>query len=293
MFDFSSKFFCYLIAALLCGNVAVAQTTSGSYLAASSAQSQHDYAAAARYYVQTISNDPGNLRVMTQGMSAFLAAGDVDRALVIAKPISQSGQNIALAEFLLLAQDFRTGTFDAAFDRLNNNTIAGASIDQMLVGWALMGQGQVSDALMAFDEGAQVDGMRSFALYQKALALALVGDFEGAEAIFAGDLAAPVAATLRGSLARAQILAQLDRGADAADYLTQVHGENGDPQAMALRARLLAGAAVDFDIVQDASEGGGEVLFNIASALRGENGDDGLLFYVRLATYLAPQNVHA
>jgi Flp pilus assembly protein TadD len=58
-------------------------------------------------------------------------------------------------------------------------------------------------------------------------------------------------------------------------------------------AQLEAGVAVDFDMVRNGSEGAGEVLFFLAMALKNGEDHDGLLLYTRLASHMAPRNVHA
>lgn len=269
-----------------------AQDASGDYLAGRIAAQQHDYAQAAEYYTRAIARDRRNLNLLNSAMGAYLSAGEADKATTIAKVVASQSQNLPVAALLLLVDNLKRDDFDGAAEQMAQGRVAGNAIDQLLVGWVQMGQGQVSNALATFDAAASVEGVESFALYQKALALSLVGDFEGAEGIFADQLGS-AAATLRGSLARAQILAQLDRREDAIKLLAQIHGENGDQQALALRARLEAGVDVEFNLIQSPAEGAAEVLFSLASALRGDGGEDGLLIYARLAQQLAPRNVHA
>ena len=62
----------------------------------------------------------------------------------------------------------------------------------------------MTQALAAFDEIAVRPGLAAFGGYHKALALANVGDFEGAEALFSGPDGAQLQSTRRGLAARAQ-----------------------------------------------------------------------------------------
>ena len=50
----------------------------------------------------------------------------------------------------------------------------------------------MTDAIAAFDEVGNSQGVEAFGLYHKALALASVGDFEGAAEIFDVDCTAPI-----------------------------------------------------------------------------------------------------
>jgi len=270
-----------------------AQDASGAYIAARQAAMAHDYQPASQYFARALSQSPQNMALVAQAMSTFLAVGEVGKAQTLAKILTSSSQSQPLAEILQLAVSFQAQDYDAALAQLETTSVAGAAIDDLLKGWALMGLGQVGDALVLFDTAANAEGMRSFALYQKALALSLVGDFDSAEAIFSGKYQTPAAISFRGSLVRAQILLQLGRPVDAISFLNDFHGEDADQEVLAMIAQLEAGVAVDFDMVRNGSEGAGEVLFFLAMALKSGEDHDGLLLYTRLASHMAPRNVHA
>ncbi|MDT2050056.1 MAG: tetratricopeptide repeat protein, partial [Planktomarina sp.] len=97
----------------------------------------------------------------------------------------------------------------------------------------------------------------------------------------------------RGRQAYAQILVQLERQQEAVTFLTKIYDDSGDEEVRALISRIKAGAAIDFDIITNASEGAGEVFLFLALALQDGESQDGLLLYTRLASYLAPQNINA
>ena len=281
-----------ILSGSLCTGVA-AQEASGPYIAARQAAMVHDYGAAAEYFARALAQSPKNTALLSQTMSAFLAVGDVSRAQTLAKVLDYMPDSHPLAGILLLAQSFQAENYNIALEQLESATIAGPAVDDLLRGWALIGLGQIGDALVLFDSASKAEGMHGFSLYQKALALSLVGDFESAEAIFSGKDQAPAAVSFRGSLARAQMLGQLDRSADAIAFLNDFHGEDANQEVRAIIAQLNAGVVVDFDLVRSGSEGAGEVLFSLALALHKGESNDGLLLYTRLASYLAPRNVHA
>ena len=270
-----------------------AQQASGLYIAARQAAMSHDYGFASEYFARALVQTPQDPTLIAQTMSAFLAVGDVAKAQKLAQVLSRSPQSHPLAKILQLAQSFQVQDYDGALAQLDTISVAGTAIDDLLKGWALMGLGRVGEALVLFDTAADAEGMRSFARYQKALALCLVGDFESAEVIFSGKNQTPAAISFRGSLARAQILVQLERSEDAIAFLSDFHGEDANQEVRAMIAQLEAGAGIEFDVVRNGSEGAGEVLFFLALALRSGDGQDGLLLYTRLASHLAPQNVHA
>jgi tetratricopeptide (TPR) repeat protein len=217
----------------------------------------------------------------------------VKKAHALARLLVAGEGSYPLAEVLVLSEHFKRNDYQAALDHLEATTVVGRAIDELLKGWALVGLGQMTEAVRHFDAVIPVDGMRSFALYQKGLALTLAGDFEGAAASFSGQGQAAAVLNYRGSLAWAQILVQLDRPDEALTILRDFHGSGADHAVNSLMAQIEAGALVEFDLLRSASEGAGEVLHLLAQALQNGEGQDGLLLYTRLASHMAPRNMQA
>jgi tetratricopeptide (TPR) repeat protein len=169
----------------------------------------------------------------------------------------------------------------------------GQLIDGLLRAWTQLAMGRMSEALAAFDALAAVPGLEASALYHKALALAHVGDAEGAEAILSGATDGAVRLTARGVFALAQILSQLDRQDEALALLDRVFGEDADPTLAAMRSALSEGAVLPFDIITSPRDGQAEVFHDIAAALRGEAEDSFTLLLARVAQALRPDHVPA
>ena len=167
-------------------------------------------------------------------------------------------------------------------------------IADLVRGWALVGQGNMSEAVKRFDKVIAVPGAAPFGKYHKALALASVGDFEGADKLLASDAKTEVPLTRRGILAHAQILSQLERGADATQILSDLVKTDPDPILAAARDRLAAGEVLAIDIVANATDGIAEVYFNFAAAmLGGAMPDASTLVYARIAAWLSPAHQDA
>ena len=169
------------------GASAVAQQASGPYIAARQAALGHDYKPASNYFARALAQSPRDSVLMSQTMTAFLAAGDVKKAHALARLLVAGEGSYPLAEVLVLSEHFKRNDYQAALDHLEATIVVGRAIDELLKGWALVGLGQMTEAVRHFDAVIPVDGMRSFALYQKGLALTLAGDFEGAAASFGGQ----------------------------------------------------------------------------------------------------------
>ena len=271
-----------------------ADSLSGSYLAARQAELRHDYAAAARYYTRAHVMEPGNSELMESLALSQLLQGRFDLAQSVAKNIEQRGMQSQVAQMIVTTGLAMDGDFAALVDRSVDDTRGiGPLVDGLVSAWAQLGKGDVSEALVAFDTLSEKQGLKGFALYHKSLALALVGDYEGAEAILADDADNGVQLTRRGALARAQILSQLDRKEDALKSLDDAFGPATDPGIAKLRAALEAGERVPFLTVTSARDGLAEVYYSIAGALSNEAQPDYTLLYTRIALALRPDHPDA
>src|SRR6056297_3443790 len=173
------------VATLLQGAVppAVAEDASGAYLAARQARYDHDFTAAAEYFTRALTQDQSNPAIMENAVVAHVALGDFDRALPIARKIESDELRSQVAHMVLLAEEVLQEDYDALMARLDAGKGVGQLADGLIAAWAHLGQGDMSQALELFDSVAGERGMRGFAIYHKALALASVGDFEGADQI--------------------------------------------------------------------------------------------------------------
>lgn len=267
------------------------QTPSGAYLAARHASMVSDYEAARRYYAEALARDPSNQDLMENALVAFVGLGDVDRSMPIARRLSEMGSESQLAGLVVLTHQMKQGAFPDIVEAFERGDSFSPLIDGLMHGWALLGQGRMADAAAQFDKASKAPGMALFGQYHKALALAVVGDFEGADAIFAAEEDSPSRISRGALVAHAQILAQLERGDEAIAILDEALGGGSDPEIKQLRDRIAAGDQIAYDFLTTAEEGGAEVFFALAAAVRNEAAGSHTLLYARLAQHLRPDNV--
>jgi tetratricopeptide (TPR) repeat protein len=269
------------------------QGVSGSYLAARHASIFSDFSAAADYYSRAMMHDRANPALMENAIQAFIGLGEVDRAVAVARRLTSLGATSQTANMTLLADQFKRENFEAALTDLEAGQTVGPLVDGLLKAWAQVGMGRMSEALESFDAVAGSSGIEVFGLYHKALALALVGDFEGADEILSGRAVGALQLTRRGIVAFAEVLSQLERNADAIQLIDESFGNDLDPSLMELRDSLEAGKMLPFTSVRNAKEGAAEVFLVVASALNGEAQDVYTLLYSRMAEFLRPDSVDA
>jgi tetratricopeptide (TPR) repeat protein len=265
---------------------------SGDYLAARQARLSSDYDAAVYYYVRALGADPRNPQLLEGAALAQLSAGDLPRAVAVSERMEDQGIQSQVSQAVLSADAFLRGDNQAILDRVAADRGVGPLVDGLMEAWAQLGAGDMTKALAAFDKVAEAKGMHGFAYYHKALALAMVGDFEASEAIYDDD-DQPLQMTRRGAMARIEVLSQLDRNDDALDLLTRLFGSDLDPGLVQMRDDLVAGRTLPFTHVTKVTDGVAEIYFSVAAALKGEATDDYTLMYSRIAEALRPDHVDA
>jgi tetratricopeptide (TPR) repeat protein len=283
------------VAAVITSTFAVsafAETRAGAYLAGRQAVYESDYSAAAKYYSRALRQDPQNDRLLESVLLARLALGDVAKALPIAQQIEDRDLNSQAARMAIAANLVAEDKLDDLLARDPETQGVGPLVDGLMTAWAHMGQGAMTLAMDQFDVVSEQDGLREFALFHKAMALASVGDFEGAEAVFTSEEAVS-RFSRRAALARTEVLSQLDRNADALQFLEEVFAAGSDPFIEDYTARLQAGETLPFTHVRSAKDGMAEVFFSVGAALNNEAAPDYVLLYSRIASFLRPDHIDA
>ncbi len=261
---------------------------AGPYLAAQLAGASLDYMAAAEWYQRASAADPKNEQLLQQAVFSRILAGQVEDAVGQADKLSRKD---AVATILVIADAARKDDYQRILDELAAGRRSGPLIDGLSKAWALFGIGQVNEATAAFDTLAKEAGLRPFAMYHKGLALALVGDFEGALKALDDKSTEPLQSTRRYWLAKAQILSQLERNPEAIALFEKSFGAYPAPGFLELRKRLEAGEPLPFDVVETPRDGIAEAFYSTALVSINQTSDPETLSYARLASFLRPANV--
>ena len=267
---------------------------AGPFLAARMATVENDFQAAARFFVQAVAHDPDDRFLQDSALVALVSAGEIDRAIALATRIGAESEPTELSRLIDRANLVHSGDWAGLLANVGTPTDVEAESDLlagMLRGWGLLGAGKASEALAEFERLARLEGVAPMVNYHLALARALVGDHEGAEALLADDM---TGAHILGFTARAQILAQLERRDEAVAMIEDIPGVEAEPQLLALRDRLESGQPVGFDVVKTPADGIAQVFLTFASALLSSPDPEPLsLIHARLAAWLSPDTPEA
>jgi Flp pilus assembly protein TadD len=252
-----------------------------------------DFREAANWYTRALIADPSNTVLMDGAISSQIAVGNLEAAMAVAERMRAAGAETQVGLLALVAGKAQKGDFAGLLADIEAGKSVGKLMDNLTRAWAELGQGKMSEAIEEFDALAAAPGMRFFGLYHKALALASVGDFEGAEAILSQKDAGGFQSQRRGVIARVQILSQLERDDEALKVLDAAFKGEVDPTIADLRKRLAAGETLPWTMARNATDGMAEVFFTLASALNDEAEDAYTLLYARIATTLRPDHTEA
>ena len=283
----------FLACATACGLListlvpATADGLAGAYLAGRQASSTNDYSKATEYYVRALALDSSNELLLENTVLSFIGNGQVDRSVPIAKRLLELNPKSQIANMVTLVADIHDGKFDAVKERLEGAETVGPLVDGLVLAWAELGSGNMTKALEQFD----AEGLDTFGVYHKGLALAMVGDMEAADQLLSGRTGVKLPATRRGVIAHLQVLSQLEKNDMAVAVLDQVFGTNLDSGLAAIRQKLGGGETLPFDTIATTEDGVAEVFFSVAGALSGEANDGLTLLYTRIAEYLRPGHV--
>lgn len=271
----------------------VQQADAGAYLAARAAMQAGDFENAAQFLTAAIRSDSGNALLIETAIAAEIGRGNFPRALPLAESLADMGIHSQLSAIVQMQAMVAAEDWEAVLALVDQGPAISPLADRMARGWAKAGLGDMQGAIAVFGELAQDRGLQSFGLYHKALALALVGDFESADAILSLPAGEGVRPSRRMVVAHVQILSQLDRNAEAMALIDRTFPLASDPDIADLRARLNAGEALPWTMVRNPAAGLAEAFYSLAGAILDETDDVTVLFQARMAQMLDPAHADA
>lgn len=266
---------------------------TGAYLAARSADANADFEALVEYGTRALAERPDNAGIMEGLLVAHLGLGQIDQAVPVARRLVEMSEGNELGQIVLLGDAMGREDWAAVEDTMNGGFSVGGLMDPLILAWTAIGDGRMSRALEIFEELSQDDVAKQVSAFQKAQALAYVGDYEGAAAILSGEAGVELALNRSGVIAYAQILSQLERNDDAIALLDAQLPNTGDEEIAMLRAELESGATVEFDSVKSPKDGLSALFYNVAEVLANDASPSLVLIYARLSQFLDPENVSA
>lgn len=264
--------------------------TVGAYLAMREALANSDLPNAPPYLERLLSVEPQATPLRESLTLARMSLGEFPAAVDSARRLMELQPDANVGALVLMTDAFARQDYALALEIASTHQGSQPMIDGLAQAWAHLGLGRMTEALAALDAVATQPGMEVFASYCRALALALVGDVEGALHLIEDPQAGiRDALSRRGLLAHAQLLGLVDRFDEALILIEGLFGpESRDPRVEAIRDAYQAGRAVPFDLLRSPADGMAEVFIVLANVLRGGQNSHDAVLYARAAQWIDP-----
>jgi len=262
----------------------------GSYLAGRVASGDKNLEAAAEYYRRALERDPDNEEMLAEAFKMELGAGDMDKAVALARRLSGASDSEYGFAYLLLATDaFKRGDYAEAqrlFSRMGESPIIQLT-DTLALAWTQFARGRHAQALDTLSVPQSADRSRYFQRLHMALAADLAGRPKEARDSFER-------AFERHGTNRRLIQAFARHAAVQGDkaLLERIlkpyqEGDQADEGLRALYEELASDQSPKL-LVTTADEGLAEVYFGIGAVLASEQAATVSRFYLRMALFLRP-----
>ena len=269
-----------------------AEATSGfgDYLAGRYAYANHDITAAAEFMRRALEDDPGDRALLQRAVTLLVADGRIEDARELAPRLIEADPASRIAHLVVVVDDVRLGRLNDAKERLRDVPRDGvyALLIPALEAWIEFDDGGVEGALAALQPLASRQAYSGYYNFQAGLIADAGGDIATAEAHYKKALETSPGGSLRAVQAYGGMLERADRRADAEAIYASYLRENPDSVWLeTVEARLDRGDAPPAP-VSEIEHGIAEALFDAASAVPQESGNDAGLLYARLALEIRP-----
>lgn len=261
------------------------ETGLGAYLAGRFAHARGDTRAAAEYYSVAARHDPDNIDIQSRSFALLLAEGRLDEAGLIAQRLLVIDDDSPLPILVMGVQEARAGRFDLAEKRFAALPAKGINgfLGPLLTAWTRAGRGRFDDGLATLAPRADTAGFAPIWEYHAGLLGDMAGRPDVAEAHFKAALANQT--SVRTVEAAGNWYQRARRLDEARALYGRYHTEHGDRSLLDGRRQLAAGSAVP-RVVETATDGLAEALFDTASLVRQGNAQELSLVFSRLALSL-------
>ncbi len=159
----------------------------GAFLAARYAGVNRDVDGAATHYARALAQAPGNATLADRAFITTLLSGESDRAVRLARATVDAGDPSRLATLYVAADQISErryrdaiASLDAAPDYGPFNTL----MRDLLIQWAMMGEGQAVAAMDAANETRAPGFLSSHLWLHKAMLADVAGEIEAADAAY-------------------------------------------------------------------------------------------------------------
>jgi len=266
------------------------RSPAASYLAGRHALELGRIEEAARYFDRAASADPLNLDLRRQAFLLTVAAGEIDRGVVLARQLLELDGSAEEARLLLAVVEAKAGRFQAMREQVARLGGRGAlgSVAPLLRAWARAATGDLDAALDLLERGGRDDPFTLLRGYHRAMILAYGGRLAEARAALAALEKADEPLPTRVLFAQAALDVRAGERDRALARLDERRARFGDTAALAAIRERIASGGEGWLPAADPAAGAADLLLGLAELLREQRVTAQALVYARLAAHLTP-----
>ena len=263
----------------------VRETQAGNYLAGQFAQYRGDWKTANKYLDKVIQIDAGNVELQQRAMVLAMQAGDVNRAIVLArKVLEEDNKNLLALLFIGVDQISQQEYSDAirTLSKMPENGIADF-VRPILIAWAQAPEKKVDDDMLVSSGPLHA--------YHALLIADYLGTVKDPEKYFVNVLtgggADPHILEMMADVYSRQEKKELaDKIYDT--LITQAQESNLLARADVLKKKRDNPEATKAQRIQTPAQGSAEAFYDMARILYNDQSDESALVFARLAQHLDP-----
>jgi tetratricopeptide (TPR) repeat protein len=273
-------------------------TFAGAFLAARTADVDHDYDTAIALYKKALQIEPGNPEIRQRLMISLLLNGNIEEGVKYANdlkgdPTVERVTTIVRGMDAIRRHDYKTAQAVLKYDGPND---LDRMMNNLLLAWAQVGAGHGKDALAMVDKMHGPDWFNIFKNYQAGAISIVIGDGKSArshlnDAVLDKEGGATAPDTyMRAVMALAELEAKDGNQQKALDAISV--GDNlinNYAPLNALREDIQSGKTPE-QAVTNASQGVASVLFSVGAALNRDGAEDVVSLYLQIANTLDPKS---
>ncbi len=276
------------------GSETYARSLAGNYLAGLYAGAVKDIDTAVHFYERALEEDPESPQLVQRTFLLMLATGRMDRAADLAERLlEETGEN-KFARMTLGVRELRARDWDAALEQFasdGDDPLTTLTLG-ILEAWAQQGRGETNAALATLSDLEGPGWYTLFVDYHSGLIAEQAGRLEEAAA-FLESASLSGDAALRVVLARAHVLARLDRQDELDALLGDITGVSDNNPLMIDFQAVRDTGGPHGPYVSDARSGAAEILYGLGTVLGREGGEEVAAIYLRLALRLREDDPYA
>jgi tetratricopeptide (TPR) repeat protein len=272
-------------------------TFAGAFLAARTADVDHDYATAIALYKKALLIEPGNPEIRQRLMISLLLNGDIQEGVKYANelkndPTVERITTIVRGTDAIRRHDYKTAQSVLKYNGPND---LDRMMNDLLLAWARVGAGRGKEALAMVDKMQGPAWFNIFKNYHAGAIAIAIGDVKSArnhlnDAVTDKEGGATAPDTfMRAVMALAELEASQGNKQKALDAVSV--GDNlisNYAPLNALRDGINKGSVPEQE-VGDAVQGAASVLFSIGAALNRDGAEDVVSLYLQMANTLDPK----